>query len=889
MGKNAIKTGILFVSLTFSLLGFAKEITLLNIRSNNDIRKNFTYAWGKGNTIKFDKKTVRNKLGSLKISSPTKVIKSKIFEYKGGEIKASCFMKFKNLKFHPMPRRITFLLQFYPVDGKGKNIGPHHDGIYITDPKDINWKKIEHKYIFPNKTKGFYFYIMVWKGALKSGDIWLNDLKISENVIDQPEKWEEQLSNHGFEINQGDHSEWSHTKGLDWDNISFGSKDPSLFSFSNGGRIGIKGDVRPGSKGNRCIVLTGNYTLATPFIPYNGEKMHFEGWQKFWLDPEARKKISNPVWKSVPTQVQILAYNAKKEKIQHMHRDMFYGSYNTAVNSKDWYKVSVDWEWPSHVKYVRVFIRVFPKWDGKCKIAYDDFSLKFLKSSAPSKPLDKKKALVKVNVSKELGKFDFKLGSHLHYNSWFHTTDVNDPLTDYYIQHGKMGFSWVRYGFSIPWSFISSWDEEGNPVCDFSGFDSAMDHLVKKCGLKLVFNITDMPRDLTPESYIKQYNCYKRRYSRSPPTDYDKYKQLLKVILNHVIERYGKDNLNQWILSLENEPCCTGGSYWGLLEDYLKQYDYFVAAVEEIEKEQNIKLKIAGCEGGWVRDFMKHCASGVNYYSKKKGSRCDYLNYHLYMGKTIPSVKVLQNTINTIRRAQKEFPALAKAPLINTEGNSIGHVTSVNNSSYLVGFFPALVRCYLDNNVNISIFHQVSGHPSNKNKFFLGYPMLYTLSGIPTAQSNALSLIMKMNAGTRVKAESSNNPIETLAAFDKKNNKLYVLTGNFDEDPLEKYKTEVTLKINWPMAKNKDVHVKTWEVSADNANAYTLWVKDDKPYEKGYDRTNADHKKYVHDLIERSKNRPLQVKTLRLKSKAISFVQPSHSMVLTEIQLPTAK
>ena len=190
---------------------------------------------------------------------------------------------------------------------------------------------------------------------------------------------------------------------------------------------------------------------------------------------------------------------------------------------------------------------------------------------------------------------------------------------------------------------------------------------------------------------------------------------------------------------------------------------------------------------------------------------------------------------------------------------------------------PKTVKIFLDNSININMFHAISSHPSNTNRFFPTYPTLFGLAGVPSPQGNGFMMFARMNGSERVEAESSNEPIEILAAVDNKKGVLRIITGNFVEDPAQEFETKVNLSVNWPQAKDKEVKVTRYVIDEEHGNAYTLWVNAGSP-------ETAD-KEFIHKLIQDSAIKPEETQTIPFNEKLLNYQQSSHSLVLVEVEI----
>jgi xylan 1,4-beta-xylosidase len=122
-------------------------------------------------------------------------------------------------------------------------------------------------------------------------------------------------------------------------------------------------------------------------------------------------------------------------------------------------------------------------------------------------------------------------------------------------------------------------DKNGKPVYDFTIIDQIFD-AYKQAGVRPMVELGFMPRDLASEQLPYQVQFPDRTTSgsvQSPPKDYVAWGMLCQKFTEHLVLRYGKDEVSKWYWEVWNEPDI---DYWhGTQEEYNKLYDYAVAGV----------------------------------------------------------------------------------------------------------------------------------------------------------------------------------------------------------------------------------------------------------------------------------------------------------------------
>jgi xylan 1,4-beta-xylosidase len=158
---------------------------------------------------------------------------------------------------------------------------------------------------------------------------------------------------------------------------------------------------------------------------------------------------------------------------------------------------------------------------------------------------------------------------------------------------------------------------DGRPVHDFAGIDRVYDHLLD-LGLRPVVELSYMPNDLAadPSKTVFAYGAIV-----SPPKDWDRWGDLVSALTEHLVERYGGDEVRQrWSFEVWNEPNLE--AFWsGTPEEYLRLYDVSVRAVRAVDD----RLVVGGpatAAVGWVDQWLGHL--------DVSGAPADFVSTHTY-------------------------------------------------------------------------------------------------------------------------------------------------------------------------------------------------------------------------------------------------------------------
>lgn len=110
----------------------------------------------------------------------------------------------------------------------------------------------------------------------------------------------------------------------------------------------------------------------------------------------------------------------------------------------------------------------------------------------------------------------------------------------------------------------------------------------------------------------------------TPPKSYDAWCTLVKKTLEHLVSRYGRDEVVTWPIEVWNEPNLPG--FWkdASKEEYFKLFDYTFAAVKEVDPRFRVggPAVCGGSDEEWISAFMDHV--------EQKGLAIDFVTRHHY-------------------------------------------------------------------------------------------------------------------------------------------------------------------------------------------------------------------------------------------------------------------
>lgn len=175
-------------------------------------------------------------------------------------------------------------------------------------------------------------------------------------------------------------------------------------------------------------------------------------------------------------------------------------------------------------------------------------------------------------------------------------------------------------------------EENGEPVYDFTKSDQIFDFLVP-AGVQPIVELAPMPRDLAadPSRTVFDWNMIV-----SPPKDFARWQELVYQFVQHSIDRYGADVVNQWYFEVWNEPECCSNKFWsGTIDQYFELYDHTAAGVRRAlpmgrvggpVNSQPVELTANSMLG---QRFLDHVTTD-NYVNPGQPGILDFFSYHAW-------------------------------------------------------------------------------------------------------------------------------------------------------------------------------------------------------------------------------------------------------------------
>jgi xylan 1,4-beta-xylosidase len=200
-------------------------------------------------------------------------------------------------------------------------------------------------------------------------------------------------------------------------------------------------------------------------------------------------------------------------------------------------------------------------------------------------------------------------------------------------------------------------DEHGNPVYNFSYVDQIYDGLLAN-GVRPFVEISFMPRKLAFNPDALHPFWYKQNVS--PPKSMDRWDDLIRHFAQHLVDRYGVDEVSRWYFEVWNEPNI---DFWNGIPRQQSYFDLYAHTARDL-KSVSPQLRVGGpatAAAAWVSDFLKFTAA--NHVP------IDFVSTHAYADDTVENLFGTDETIpmddRVCRAALKVQNEIKSSPMPN--------------------------------------------------------------------------------------------------------------------------------------------------------------------------------------------------------------------------------
>jgi xylan 1,4-beta-xylosidase len=413
----------------------------------------------------------------------------------------------------------------------------------------------------------------------------------------------------------------------------------------------------------------------------------------------------------------------------------------------------------------------------------------------------------------------------------------------------------------LKWSSsnVFSLDANGKQVYDFTITDQTFDEY-KKAGVRPYVELGFMPKDLA--AAVPGITDYQIHYpgqtmagaSNNPPKDYAMWGELVRKFTEHLVQRYGKEQVSTWYFEVWNEPDII---YWhGTPQDYFKLYDYAVAGVRAALSDAKVGGPASTGPAGekaekFLDDFLKHCLSDKSA-ANGKPVPLDFISFHPKGHPAVVDGHVRMGISNELKAADAGFKIVAKyprfihLPIILSEADPEGcaacsmktnPANAYRNGPLYATYTAAAIKGLFDlqdrDKVNLAAMISWSFEFENKD-YFEGFRTLAT-NGIDKPVLNVFRMAGLMS-GQRVMTSSSGQiPLNDIlssgvrqapdvdALATNGEHQAAVMLWNYHDDDLPAPGTSVHVTVEGIPADVKKVLLEHFRIDDTHSNSYTVW------------------------------------------------------------------
>lgn len=187
--------------------------------------------------------------------------------------------------------------------------------------------------------------------------------------------------------------------------------------------------------------------------------------------------------------------------------------------------------------------------------------------------------------------------------------------------HDELGFKYVRFHgiFDDRMSVLLMKKEHSGKelglVYNFANIDNIFDYLLE-IGMKPFIELGFMPSAIARGDQTV-FHC---QSNVTPPKAYEQWEELIRRFVEHLIDRYGIEEVKSWFFEVWNEPNLFF-FFDGKKEEYFKLYEVSARTIKGIHPELKVGGPATSCNA-WIKDTVDFC--------KNNDVPLDFISTHHY-------------------------------------------------------------------------------------------------------------------------------------------------------------------------------------------------------------------------------------------------------------------
>ena len=395
---------------------------------------------------------------------------------------------------------------------------------------------------------------------------------------------------------------------------------------------------------------------------------------------------------------------------------------------------------------------------------------------------------------------------------------------------------------------VYSEDRNGNPIYNFSNVNEVFKSYVEN-GIKPIVEYDYFPEALTRiEDDVSRGNDEGMSMINSGPNNWKKWSDLMKAATQNFIDKFGIEEVRSWYFEVWNEPDGWPEEQWYV---FYKMYDVFVDAVTSVDS----RLRVGGpaCYHEYfLKPFLNHVVNGTNYVTGKKGSRIDFISYHIYglSGKWLnnephiqPQVQRFSQSILWLKRLLKSYPSLKGTEFhLNEWGLSSNYYrtvseypdleyrNSISSALFLFKLVDALyqIEDYYNFPTSMLLYWGFSWE-ADEDDFFKGKRELLTAGNTPKPIQTGFEMLAKLQP-ERIKVVKYKKVSRLGLIATQSEEKIVLLVYNYEESDGEQVTGNDIINIQLSgLSEKQDYRVESIQLDSENNNTYQTWLSMGSP------------------------------------------------------------
>ena len=390
------------------------------------------------------------------------------------------------------------------------------------------------------------------------------------------------------------------------------------------------------------------------------------------------------------------------------------------------------------------------------------------------------------------------------------------------------GFGYVRFhGIFDDDVGLYGEDKNGRPVYNFSYVDQISDGLLAN-GVRPFVELSFMPPQLASKE-IHQAFWYHPVVA--PPKSWTLWDDLVTKFTQHLVARYGIDEVSQWYFEVWNEPNLDFWAGEPKQATYFELYDHTARDLKGVSP----RIRVGGpaaAQAAWVPSFIQH--------DVRNNVPVDFISTHVYGDDTAQNVFHTNERISrrdmvcrAVKKVHDEIAQSARPqlPLIFSEYNaSYRNLPAVTDSLFMGPWMANTIReCDgLVNMMSYWTFSDVFEEQGVIKRPFYGGFGLVAEGGVPKPAFNAFKLLHMLGT-ERIPADS-----DSALATRKGKKKLEIAVWNYSGARATGTAKQVTLQIDGWHGGHKVLIYRVDEQHGDALPSYAAMGKPASPTQQQY-------------------------------------------------------